>query len=374
MGFVRIFLALSVVLWHIPNSKEHLLNAAVAVVCFFMISGFYMAMVINEKYARDDGPWIGTFYAARFWRLYPTYFAVLLIMVGWFVLTRSPTPFTGRLPMAPLDQLSLIIINLAVIGQDLYQTVVEAISQNSGPSFLWQINHYLAPSYFSQSSTIMVGQAWSLSSEFLFYLMAPFIVRSRLRVAIGLAISLGLRITLIEGFGWRSGIWGYWFFPGALCMFLLGAAAWHVRRALPKSPHYGRIGWVCLAALVFFAARNLVKGGIMLPSNDAGSIDGVEFWLFYVAFALAIPLIFDATRTIKRDRALGELSYPLYLIHGLVCGLIFYKWHAPQGTTADMVAAVVLSCICAWGLYTAVEAPSELYRRGLIQKLQKRNL
>jgi len=49
MGAIRILLALSVVLWHVQGQHPRLLNASVAVLLFFVISGFYMALVINEK-------------------------------------------------------------------------------------------------------------------------------------------------------------------------------------------------------------------------------------------------------------------------------------------------------------------------------------
>jgi peptidoglycan/LPS O-acetylase OafA/YrhL len=355
------------VLWHIPNSPIHILNAAVAVICFFMISGFYMAMVISEKYARDDGPWIGTFYGARFWRLYPTYLAVLAIMVAWFVLTRTPTPFTSRLDMPAAEQALLIFANVAIIGQDFYQTIIEALQWHSGLELANSLQKFLGDSFF-QSSTMMVGQAWSLSSELMFYAIAPLIVRSKTRVLIALIGTLGIRAALISGLDLQSGVWGYWFFPGSACMFLMGAAAYHFRPR--SSPLYQIAGCVALAVAWFFVIRSFVRGGILLPSNDAGSIDGTGFWPFYIIFAASIPAMFEATRNIKLDRAIGELSYPLYLIHGLVVGLIFVRWHAPTDKT-DVIAAIVLSCVCAWALYAAIEIPAERYRRKLIYHTKK---
>jgi peptidoglycan/LPS O-acetylase OafA/YrhL len=371
VGTLRVVLALSVVLWHIPNSPLHLLNASVAVVCFFMISGFYMAMVINEKYATDDGSWIGLFYRARFWRLYPTYFAMLAIMVIWFALTNSPNPFTTRLAMPFLEQVLLVFANLAIIGQDFHQTVVQALAQHSGLSLAIPLQRLLGDDFF-QNSAMMVGQAWSLSSEFLFYAIAPFIVRSKAKVFIALAGALVFRVALIAGLGLRSGIWGYWFFPGVLCMFLMGAAAYHFRQMLPQSPIYKSAGYLCLATAFAWAISNILRHAIILPSDAAGSIDSVRFWIFYVAFAASIPAIFEATRDFKLDRTIGELSYPLYLVHGLVCGLIFYRWSAPRGFISEALAAVVLSCMCAWALYAAVEAPVERFRSKFIARANKR--
>src|SRR3954451_14766869 len=75
MGSLRLYLALSVVLAHfgIPLGFP---TSDVAVQSFFVISGFYMALVLNEKY----GPgcyWL--FISNRLLRLWPTYAVVLVL-------------------------------------------------------------------------------------------------------------------------------------------------------------------------------------------------------------------------------------------------------------------------------------------------------
>ncbi len=46
------FLALSVTVWHLQAAPFHLLYAPFVLVCFFVVSGFYMAMVLTQKYDR----------------------------------------------------------------------------------------------------------------------------------------------------------------------------------------------------------------------------------------------------------------------------------------------------------------------------------
>jgi peptidoglycan/LPS O-acetylase OafA/YrhL len=368
MGLVRIVLALSVVVWHMPEPPLRLLNAAVAVVCFFIISGFYMAMVINEKYARDDGvPWIAGFYRARLLRLYPAYFFVLLLMIVWFRLTHSPTPFTRLLPMPLVEQVSLVLLNVFVIGQDLHQTIIRSLDQGSGPSFLIQVRDAFGEDYF-RDSAMMVGQAWSLSSEFLFYLMAPFVVRSWRRTAVVLVAALAVRWVLIGVLGYRSGIWGYWFFPGAVCLFLLGSAAYHLRRALPGGEWQRWLGRLAMLVLAMWFVGNVAVHGIVMPSNAEGAIDGTRFWVLYVTFALSIPFIFECTKHWYADRVIGELSYPLYLIHGLVVGLVYHRWAAPHGVAPDALAALSLSILAAWAVNVGIEAPIEMRRYKLAMK------
>jgi peptidoglycan/LPS O-acetylase OafA/YrhL len=49
MGTLRLFLALSVAFGHF-GMPLGLLTSDIAVQSFFVISGFYMALVLNEKY------------------------------------------------------------------------------------------------------------------------------------------------------------------------------------------------------------------------------------------------------------------------------------------------------------------------------------
>jgi hypothetical protein len=74
MGLIRVLLALAVVDFHAVRfaSSPHFLNlpwinGGVAVQSFFVISGFYMALILSGKYA---GRGVFVFYRARFLRLY----------------------------------------------------------------------------------------------------------------------------------------------------------------------------------------------------------------------------------------------------------------------------------------------------------------
>src|SRR4051794_12200737 len=80
MGTVRTVLALLVALSHMAAADaaaNHPLTggAMMAVNLFFIISGFYMALILQTRYARD----VRTFYIARALRLYPFYWVVVLV-------------------------------------------------------------------------------------------------------------------------------------------------------------------------------------------------------------------------------------------------------------------------------------------------------
>src|SRR5262245_48480055 len=76
MGMVRVALAMAVVLWHLPLPSYKFLSGGLAVQAFFIISGFYMALVLNGKY-KD----VGLFYSNRLLRLFPTYFVMVALTI-----------------------------------------------------------------------------------------------------------------------------------------------------------------------------------------------------------------------------------------------------------------------------------------------------
>lgn len=365
MGALRLILALSVVVWHMPGASFHLMNARAAVVLFFIISGFYMAMVINEKYATSDGtPWIKTFYLARFWRLYPAYLALLCVMLIWFYATNSPNLFRDRLPMSLFEQSALLLSNIFIIGQDLHQFLVRVRVENAGPQFLLNIVNQIGPDVLSDP-VILIGQAWSLGAEAMFYLIAPFIVRSTRMTAMALGAALVFRFLLLEVFGQRSDIWGYFFFPGAVCMFLIGSASYHLGRIAPFKEWHVRIGWAALVAFLAWFALTAIADGVVMPPPADPSIDRPRFWILYALFALSIPFIFQATKRSHFDREIGEISYPLYLVHGFVLGLVYFRWGAPKNVVPDACAAIAFSLMAAYAMHRLVELPFERCRQWL---------
>lgn len=77
MGLLRLLLAFAVVIGHsAPIPGLPLLGAGLAVKVFFVVSGFYMALILSEKYeAKPRGRWL--FYSNRFLRIFPLYWVVL---------------------------------------------------------------------------------------------------------------------------------------------------------------------------------------------------------------------------------------------------------------------------------------------------------
>src|SRR5437879_528040 len=81
MGAIRLLLALSLVASHCGSFFGlRLIDDETAVEAFFIISGFYMSLILNEKYVGSNSSY-QLFISNRFIRLFPLYWIVLLATV-----------------------------------------------------------------------------------------------------------------------------------------------------------------------------------------------------------------------------------------------------------------------------------------------------
>jgi len=74
VGSIRLLLALAVVFSHATACGISMVPGHVAVQAFFIVSGFYMSLILNEKYKNCS---VLVFYSNRFLRLFPTYVVVM---------------------------------------------------------------------------------------------------------------------------------------------------------------------------------------------------------------------------------------------------------------------------------------------------------
>ena len=118
MGLVRFLLAMAVLLAHLPTATVQFIHGGTAVQAFFVVSGFYMALILDGKY--DDRR---LFYSNRLLRLAPAYFAMLLIalvVLLAFEMTATATMDNHRdLYANPLSAIVLVFENIFVVGQHL---------------------------------------------------------------------------------------------------------------------------------------------------------------------------------------------------------------------------------------------------------------
>jgi len=342
MGVLRIMLAFAVLLSHLPPASYKFISGGLAVQSFFIVSGFYMALVLGEKY-RDTR----TFYSNRLLRLLPTYaVAMALSAVALFGFGLTATFSRDGFIAAyrhPATAAFLGLENLLLVGQDLlYWFKLEP-----GGALAFD------PSGAQPTETtviawqaLLVPQSWSLSIELLFYAAAPSLARLRTTGLAGLAAaSAALRFAghLVPV---DYGLWQGRLFPTSLFLFLFGMLA---HRALPRALRLPRaLGWASAAALFALIATQPLLG----ISGEPGR------WLIYVSVTAAIPLVFSVFKDVRVDRWIGDLSYPIYLCHLLVVALVL-TYEPPFPVLSAFGGVLALSVL----LLLCVDRPVDRWRQ-----------
>ena len=312
MGLLRFLLALSVVLGHSSSLFGfEFVGGVIAVQSFYVISGFYMTLILNEKYVGKNDSY-KLFISNRLLRLYPIYWVVLLLTVLYSVIlsVSSNGKDLGSFSyfyeywdsMGIVSIIFLIFTNLFLFLQDA--VMFFSLNTDTGNLFFTLNFHRNPPELYN---FLMIPQAWTIGVEIAFYLIAPFIVRRKLKVIIPLIIaSLLLRIVLYYHFNLKNDPWTYRFFPTELVFFLSGIVSYHIYKKLQTmviKDVYLKLVWLgVLGATIFYN---------FLP------VPGKKF-LYLSGFFLVLPFIFMLTKNWKRDAYIGELSYPIYISHILV--------------------------------------------------------
>lgn len=316
MGLLRFLLAITVVLGHssfIFGFK--LVGGALAVQAFYIISGFYMTLILNEKYVGKNNSY-KLFLSNRLLRLFPIYWTVLLLTVlfsvGLAIYTKGTNlgNFTSYAEywnvMSWGSFIYFVFVNLFLFLQDTVMFL--SLDTTTGNLFFTSNFHRHDPPLHS---FLMIHQAWTIGVEIAFYLIAPFIVRRKLKVIILLiTLSLILRAVLYFHFHLRNDPWIYRFFPTELAFFLMGVVSYHIYKKIQNlniEKIYLKLIWFCVIGVTLFHSF------LPLPRKDS---------LYLIGFFITLPFVFILTKNWKKDAYIGELSYPIYISHILIFTVI----------------------------------------------------
>jgi peptidoglycan/LPS O-acetylase OafA/YrhL len=317
MGFYRLLLAYLVVSDHAGGFRVYgLYPGAIAVVSFFLLSGYVMTALVDRHYS--DFSRVGLFYLDRAARLFPQF----------------------------------LFYSLAtVVAAELGLRHHWLMSAPSLPSDLAQLT--LLPLNFSMwfNGTMLLPQAWSLGLEGFFYLLFPFVLLAdrRLFYALGSVAIFGLAY-----FGRiNPEMFGYRMLPGILFVFLLGS--W-MRK---PEPALGRAPLVIAFALAGAAlAAGLAQGPLALDRR-VGILDVLAGLL------LGLPVVYLATRarlSARFDSLAGDMSYGVFLNHNLLLPLV--AGLMPGAPPLLILAALIpVSTAASYATFRFIEAPTIALRR-----------
>jgi peptidoglycan/LPS O-acetylase OafA/YrhL len=141
--------------------------------------------------------------------------------------------------------------------------------------------------------------------------------------------------------------WGHGNFSGGVAIFCFsyfaGVSLWRMEQA-GKLPAVPRLPFWGLALLYTFA--------VWVPMPAGWHLEGaVEVAMVLLFFPLALLLAISSTPfrySAAVCRWLGDLSYPLYVLHyPIVCILGQYWRHTPSGHRAALAAATGIGCVAA---------------------------
>jgi len=370
MGSLRLLLALSVVFAHAGPAfgwqSLRMTGGPLAVQMFYIVSGFYMALVLNEKYV-GQGAW-SAFARSRLLRLFPMYLVVaaatLLVGLGMYLGGWTIDPlarwfeYAGQMPW--LDALALGLVQVTLVGQDaVVFTAVEP--ETSAVFFTTDFHRYPLPAW----EFMLVPQAWTISLEIMFYAVAPLIVRRHVGVIAALLVaSLLLRYLLMHGLHLVNDPWTYRFFPTELALFLAGALAYRAYRRMRGGPWLRpALGWTALLGTI-----GVVLTYRLLPDVLRSAPYGLSPVLIALPFVL--PFVFQVSARWRLDRALGELSYPVYLVHYLFCFVLTAVGVRLWSSTSGLVVAA-LTLVASWLLWRFVGQPIEIGRQRIGSGLRR---
>jgi peptidoglycan/LPS O-acetylase OafA/YrhL len=266
---------------------------------FFVLSGFLIGGILLN--VRDSPRYFRTFYARRFFRIIPVYYA-------WIAIYLALATFAGRYLSARIG--SFQSVDLAILAHFL---------------FLQNFRNILT----STVSSWWLSSTWSLAVEEQFYLVSPLVVRFLSRRA--------LTVVLV-------GVTGV---APVLRWFLLGyfdSGPWLAYRLMPCRADSLAIGM--LAAVILSSAKNrdwLARHALLMYGLFGILFAGVAYlWRWYsdplqpltqtigytwLALFFAVVLLLTISRPQSPVAALarfgffremGGVSYCIYIVHTTV--------------------------------------------------------
>lgn len=342
MGLIRFFLAISVIIAHngirVPGIEGHL-----AVMSFFVISGFYMALVLNEKY--EDN--VLGFYFARFLRLWPSYIIVFLCVMIF---------------VSPMDNeiykttLTTVFVWFSAVTMFFYQ-ILNWFGFDSSGHLIFLSTNELNDNVPALINATHMQQMWSVGVEICFYILAPLFAKKPKVLVLLFAISLLIFIA-IKNFLFfhhpldhRSAICFFW-------LFLMGMLSYFGWVRFRDLSYANRLKYLPLSLLGVLASIACIAVVWQYFSNPYVTM------LCYGLFAISIIPVFHASRKNKFDRAIGELSYPIYLIHWPIVAFIIT---GHRGSWLWSFVIIGISVFLSMVLHIVVDKNIERFRKKLVK-------
>lgn len=318
--------------WDVPASRFYALLGPIGVSLFFMITGF----LFWGKMLRVKGrPRWGELYIGRLFRIGPMYLFVVLIMF-WIVFAR-----TGFVLHEPIAAVATSVMQWLALGMIDTQPDVNGV----------------------RATHVLAGVTWTIWYEWLFYvslLLTAWFTRGRLH---GWFVSGALVACLAGKIFFKLDAVGF------AVLFLSGmavASLLHENLKLRVPDNISSAIAVACMAMIF-----------VFSHSGYGTVTAMLLTLFFYLVCSGSSL-FGLLLTMPARR-LGNISYSLYLMQGLVLTLVFgmtpirnFAMTSPQQYwLIGIVCAGLLLLGAALG-YVCIERPGIAFGKGLIRRRARR--
>jgi peptidoglycan/LPS O-acetylase OafA/YrhL len=262
--------------WTRPPEDYYQNYGKVSVALFFMITGFLFIFKIMKENGKIN--WF-EFYESRIFRIFPLYiFAVIII--------------------------TLIIFYRSDF--ELKVSFLEIIKQYAQ----WGIFYGNTINNFADTKTIIAQVDWTLKYEWIFYISLPVLARIIMRLKqVGSLFLLVLSILLFQ-----KPIQFYLIDTGFFIFFAIGGFSAYVNKyyeipdSIIKSKLISSITLVSVVSTIFYP--------ITFDSVHVALIS-----LFFILVVLGNDMF--GIFSLKSSVLLGEISYSIYLLHGIILYLVF---------------------------------------------------
>jgi peptidoglycan/LPS O-acetylase OafA/YrhL len=325
MGIFRALLALGVLLEHAERSL--FVDSYTAVETFFIISGFYMSLILrNQKYE------IIGFYASRAVRLFPIFWVggILTIVSSIiFIQFDIETTFFTYLLNHDLNTLELFWvawINSTLIGADS----------------VWFINHIFGNQHSHLVHLLTIPPSWTLSLEIYFYLLVPFLCFAKDRtLALLCLISIGTRVVCYFYYELNTNPFHARFFPFEIVFFSIGILC--QRYELTLRNYFANSANIFILSLFLFSIFFHEISNFLDFPEVYKTKTYIPSLLFYSLTLVTLPSLFDKSKSNSIDKYLGEYSYPLYVFH--YCFVAAFIHSGVANFWAVLIPTVLISAL-----------------------------
>lgn len=299
-GTLRFFLAITVALSHFGVTIYSYNPGVISVVVFYLLAGMVAYKLNSRNY--PNKPLL--YYKDRIKRIFPLYYASLIFAFCVYLLG-AKSYFISASP-----------------------SIIEFLSN----IFVIPLSYYM---YSGIDKFTLLPPVWSLGVELQFYLIAPFVLMNKKILYVLLIFSLLIYSLSSIGF-LNTDYYGYRLLVGVLFIFLLGVLLQKTIEGNNLSKNFLLLVYVFILCLTFYVYFTEYRKPYNYETLYA-IIGGIP--LLYL-----LSMIKNASYK-KIDTYLGNISYPIFLLHFPVLWLLevfIYNVHIYYTIVTTLLFSILL--------------------------------